>query len=167
MPSRYQSPIIRVSPVQLNEAGTEVLWFPLELTNRKANKKVELVVSSGIQLSDPLNLPEIMAPALVDTGTQIEVLAAEKPFPSAALIDASHPVELLTVGLKPLSGGRKGILSTVRVPVETPEGLRVFKCVQVFIHVAAIGPRLILGFPFFFEVWVSSSAWKGCPSESG
>ena len=42
-------------------------------------------------------------------------------------------------------------MATVRVPVETPEGLRVFKCVQVFIHVAAIGPRLILGFPFLLR----------------
>ena len=49
---------------------------------------VELVVSSGIQLSDSLNLPEIMVPALVDTGAQIEVLAGEERFPSAALIDA-------------------------------------------------------------------------------
>ena len=46
-------------------------------------------------------------------------------FQSAALIDAPHPVQLVTVGCKPLSGGRKDVLSTVRVPVETPEGLRV------------------------------------------
>ena len=149
--SRYQSPDIHVSPIQLDEAGTEVLRFPLKPKNRKTNKMVELVVSSGIQLSDSLNLPEIMVPALVDTGAQIEVLAGEELFPSAALIDAPHPVQLVTVGRKPLSGGRKGVLSTVRVPVETPEGLRVFKCVQVFIHVAAIGPRLILGFPFLLR----------------
>ena len=149
--SRYQSPDIHVSPIQLDEAGTEVLRFPLKPKNRKTSKMVELVVSSGIQLSDSLNLPEIMVPALVDTGAQIEVLAGEELFPSAALIDAPHPVQLVTVGRKPLSGGRKGVLSTVRVPVETPEGLRVFKCVQVFIHVAAIGPRLILGFPFLLR----------------
>ena len=149
--SRYQSPDIHVSPIELDEAGTEVLRFPLKPKNRKTNKMVQLVVSSGIQLSDSLNLPEIMVPALVDTGAQIEVLAGEELFPSAALIDAPHPVQLVTVGRKPLSGGRKGVLSTVRVPVETPEGLRVFKCVQVFIHVAAIGPRLILGFPFLLR----------------
>ena len=133
---------------QALEAGAEVLRFPLKPKNRKTNKMVELLVSSGIQLSDSLNLPEIMVPALVDTGTQIEVLAGEELFPTAALIDAPHPVQLVTVGRKALSGGRKGVLSPVRVPVETPEGLRVFKCVQVFIHVAAIGSRLILGFPF-------------------
>ena len=90
-------------------------------------------------------------PALVDTGPQIEVLAGEDLYQSAALINAPHPVQLVTVGRKPLSGGRKGVLSTVQAPVETPEGLRVFKCVQVFIHVAAIGRRLILGFPFLLR----------------
>ena len=112
---------------------------------------VELVASSGIQLSDSLNVPEIMVPALVNTGARIEVLAGEEPFPSAALIDAPDPVQLVTVGCKPLSGGRKAVLSTVRGPVETPEGLRVFKCVRVLIHVAAIGPRLILGLPFLLR----------------
>ena len=155
-----------MSPIQLDEAGTEVLRIPLKPKNRKTNKIVELVVSSGIQLSDSRNLPEIMVPALVDTGAQIEILAGEEPFPSAALIDAPHPVQLGTVGRKPLSGGRKGVLSTVWVPVETPEGLQVFTCVQVFIHVASMGPRLI-SVSLLVEVWVSSSAWKGCPSESG
>ena len=152
--SRYQSPDIHVSPIQLDETGTEVLQFPLKLKNRKTNngiKMVELVVSLGIRLSDSLKLPEIMVPALVDTGAQIEVLAGEELFPSAALIDAPNPVQLVTVGRMPLSGCCKGVLSTVRVPVETPEGLRVFKCAQVFIHVAAIGPRLILGFPFLLR----------------
>ena len=92
-----------------------------------------------------------MVPALVDTGAQIEVLAGEDLFPSTALIDAPHPVQLVTVGRKPLSGGRKGVLSTVWVPVETPEWLRVFKCLQVFIHVAATGSRLIFGFPFLLR----------------
>ena len=104
--SRYQSPDIDVSPIQLDEVGTEVLRFPLKPKNRKTNKMVELVVSSGIQLSDSLNLPEIMVPALVDTGGQIEVLAGEELFPSAALIDAPHPLQLVTVCRKPLSSGR-------------------------------------------------------------
>ena len=149
--SRYRSPDIHVSPIQLDEAGTEVLRFPLKPKNRKTNQMVELVVSSGIQLSDSVNLPEIMVRALVDTRAQSEVLAGEELFPSAALMDAPHPVQLVTVGRKPLSVGRKGVLSTVRVPVEKPEGLRVFKCVQVLIHVAAIGPRLILRFPFLLR----------------
>ena len=153
--SHHQLPDIHVSPIQLDEAGAEVLRFPLKPKNRKTNTMVELVVSSGIQLSDSFNLPEIMVSALVDTRAQIEVLAGEKRFPSAGLIDVPHPVQFVTVGRKPLSGGRKGVLSTVRVPVETPEGLRAFKCVQVFIHVAAIGPRLILGFPFLLRYGIA------------
>ena len=165
--SRYQSPYIHVSAIKLDEAGTEVLRFPLKPKNRKTNKKVELIVSSGIQLSDSLNLPEIMVLALVDTGAQIEVLAGEERFPSAALIDAPHPVQLVTVGHKPLSDGRKGVLSTVRVPVETPEGLRVFTCVQVCIHVAAIGPLLIFGFPFLLRYGLAVVPGRDALSESG
>ena len=53
--SRYQSPDIHVSPIQLDEAGTEVLRFPLKPKNRKTNKMVELVGPAGIQLNDSLN----------------------------------------------------------------------------------------------------------------
>ena len=75
-------PDIYVSPIQLDEAGTKVLGFSLKPKNRKTNKMVQLVVSSGIQLCDSLNLSEIMVPALVDSGAQIEVLAGEELFPS-------------------------------------------------------------------------------------
>ena len=116
--------------------------------NKSTNKMIELVIPAGIQLSDKLNLPEKQNPALVDTGAQIEVLAGEELFPQEALLDAPNPVQLITVGKKPLSGGRKGVIATVRVLAETPDGLQVYKCVQVFIHVAAIGPGLIVGLPF-------------------
>ena len=112
---------------------------------------IKLVIPAGIQVSDKLNLPEKQHPALVDTGAQIEVLAGEELFPQEALLDAPNPVQLITVGRKPLSGGRKGVIATVRVLAETPDGLQVYKCVQVFIHVAVIGPRLIIWFPFLLR----------------
>ena len=84
---------------------------------------VELVVPAGIQLSGSLNLPEIQVHALIDTGAHTEVLAGEELFPELALIHAPHPVQLMTIGHKPLSGGRKGVLSTIRVPVERPKWL--------------------------------------------
>ena len=112
---------------------------------------IELVIPAGIQLSDNLNLPEKQHPALVDTGAQIEVLAGDKRFPQEALLDAPNPVQLITVGRKPLSGGHKGVIATVRVLAETHDGLQVCKFVQVFIHVAAIGPRLTVGFSFLLR----------------
>ena len=135
----------------LDEADTEVLRYPVKSKNKSTNKMIELMIPAGIQLSDKLNLPEKQHPALVDTGAQIEVLAGEELFPQEALLDAPNPVQLITVGRKPLSGGRKGVIATVRVLAETPDGLQVYKCVPVFIHVAAIGPRLIIGFPFLLR----------------
>ena len=66
-------------------------------------------------------------------------------------MDIPNPVQLITVGRKPLSGGRRGVIAAVRVLAETPGGFQVFKCMQVFIHVAAIGPRLRIGFPFLLR----------------
>ena len=126
---------VHISPVGLDEADTEVLRYPVKSENKSTNKMSELVIPAGIQLSDKLNLPEKRHSALVDTGAQIEVLAGEELFPQEGLLDAPNPVQLITVGRKPLSGGRKGVIATVRVLAETPDGLQVYKCVQVFIHV--------------------------------
>ena len=37
---------------------------------------------------------------------------------------------------------------TLSLPVITNEGLVVYKCTNMFVHVAAVGPRLILSYPF-------------------
>ena len=142
---------VHILQVGLDEADTEVLRYPLKSEDKSTNKVIELVIPAGIQLSDKLNLPEKQHPALVDTGAQIEVLAGEELFPQEALLDAPNPVQFITVGRKPLSEGRKGVIATVGVLAETPDALQVYKCVQVFIHVAAIGPRLIIGFPFLLR----------------
>ena len=64
-------------------------------------------------------------------------------------------MQLISVGWKPLSQGRKGVIATVQVLAESLDGLWGYKCVQVFIHVAAIGPRLIVGFPFLLRYWLA------------
>ena len=113
---------------------------------------VELVVPAGIQLHDRFGRPEIQVMGLADTGPQIDLLAGEELFVAGALNDAPNPVQLVTVRRQPLSGGRNGVFATVRLPVESPDdGIHIFKCVQVFIHVAAIGPRVIFGFPFLLR----------------
>ena len=43
------------------------------------------------------------------------------------------------------------MLVNLSLPVFTPEGTKIFKCQQVFLHVAAVGPRLILGYPFLLS----------------
>ena len=93
---------VHISPIGLDEAHTEVLWYPVKSKNTSTNKMIELVILAGIHLSDKLNLPETQHLALVDTGAQIEVLAGEELFPREALLDAPNPVQLITVGRKPL-----------------------------------------------------------------
>ena len=121
----------------------------MKTKNRSTDKMVELVVPAGIQLHDRFGRPEIQVMDLADTGAGSDVIAREELFPAEPLIDAPNPVQLVTLGRQPLSGGRKGVNATVQLPVKTPDdGLQIFKCVQVFIHVAAIGPRVIFGFSF-------------------
>ena len=146
---------VHISPVSLDEADTEVLRYPIKSKTKSTDKMVELVVPAGIQLSNKFNQPEKGHQALVDTGAQIDVLAGEELFPEEALMDAPNLVQLITVGKKPLSGRRRGGIATVRVLAETPDGFQVFKCMQVFIHVAPIGPGLIIGFPFLLRYWLA------------
>ena len=44
-----------------------------------------------------------------------------------------------------------GAFATLSLLVITPEGVTIFKCTNVFVHVADIGPRLIVGYPFFLQ----------------
>ena len=106
---------VHISPVGLDEAETEVLRYPMKSKNKSTNKMIQLVIRAGIHLSDKLNLPEKQHSALVHIGAQIEYLAGEELFPQEALLDAPNPVQLSTVGRKPLSGGRKGVIATVWV----------------------------------------------------
>ena len=136
-----------VCTVQLKDITEEVLKSPGRLKTATASQARELTAQTRLQFADGLQLPDLTITALADTGCEvagvigIELLRAHMK----ALHSAKVPVILLTAGKTALAGGTQGVTVTFSLPVITPEGYKVFKCLNVFLHVAAVGPRLILG----------------------
>ena len=40
---------------------------------------------------------------------------------------------------------------TLHVPVMGRQGIVVLKRLNVFVHIAGLGPRILIGFPFLFQ----------------
>ena len=139
-----------VCTVQLKDITEEVLKSPRRLKTATARQDRELKALTRLQFADGLQLPDLTITGLADTGCEAagvigtEVLRAHLK----ALHSAKIPVILLTAGKTALAGGTQGVTVTLSLPVITPEGNKVFKCLNVFLHVAAVGPRLISGYPF-------------------
>ena len=86
---------------------------------------------------------------LPDTGSELVAIGGYELFQNIPLVDAPHPILLVTAGKSRLKGGDRGGKVIVSVPAYTKnEKLQIFKCIDVFVYVAANGPRRILGLPF-------------------
>ena len=55
---------------------------------------------------------------------------------------------LFGAGHMDLEGGKLGVRVTILLPVHTCTGVAVEQCVNAFLHIASVGPRVILGYPF-------------------
>ena len=150
IPRHQQVFAVDLCTVQLKDITEEVLKSPRRLKTETASKARELTAQTRLQCADGLQLPDLTITALADTGCEvagvigIQLLRAHLK----ALHSAKIPVILLTAGKTALAGGTQGVTVTLSLPVINPEGYKVFKCLNVFLHVAAVGPRLILGSPF-------------------
>ena len=99
-----------------------------------------------------LSLSDKDLEALVDTGSEMQALAGFELFDKGALEDAQRPVALIGAGKSRIKGGNQGVTVNLTLPVCKTDGSIVeCKCLRVFIYVADIGGKLILGFPFFLR----------------
>ena len=141
---------VDVCTVRLHDISEEVLKSPRRLKTATASQASELTAQTRLQFADGLQLPDLTITALADTGCEvagvirIELLRAHLK----ALHSAKIPVILLSAGKTALAGRTQGVTVTLSLPVITPEGYNIFKCLNVFLHVAAVGPRLIFGYRF-------------------
>ena len=90
-------------------------------------------------------------PTLVDTGCQVLIFAGFELCSTGVLQKVPPPIVLVHAGRSTLSGGQMGILVTLSIPVITPDGIWIFKCINAFVHVAHIEPRLILSYLFLLQ----------------
>ena len=108
------------------------------------------MVQAKLQFSDDVGLADTLVLTLVDTGCQVLILAGFELFSTAVLQKAPQPIVLVHAGRSTISGGQMGVFVTLSTPVITPDGIRIFKCINALVHVAD-GPCLIVGYPALIQ----------------
>ena len=138
--------------IWLDEIGEEIERPRIQKGKSKPeDDRTEMVVPTKIEFvineTPPLNIE-----ALADTGSEMEALAGRGLFPPHLLEDAQKPVALIGAGKSRIHGGSQGVTVHITVPVCREDGTLVrYKCSRVFLYVADIGKKMILGFPFFLR----------------
>ena len=90
-----------------------------------------------------------VAPSLGDTGNELIVVARWELFPEHFRDEATQPFRLLRLGDKELEGGKYVVRSNIIVPVQRGSQVVMACCAHCLDHLPSVGPRAILGLPFF------------------
>ena len=86
--------------------------------------------------------------SLIDTGCEIPGVVGWELIDKRYSEDADVQFNLWGAGNLSLEGGKVGVRVTVLLPVYTSQGMVVPRCVDAFLHLPSVGPRVILGYPF-------------------
>ena len=131
------------------ETMPSVTRSPIKPPNKYHSGKSELLFHVRISFQDQLLLPETEVLTLADIGCQVLAVGPSKFFPKASWVDAPRPLRLLGAGKSQITGGDKGVIVNMSLPVTGKRGVVIFQCLNVFIHLADVGDKILLGFPFF------------------
>ena len=74
---------------------------------------------------------------------------------------AEFPICLVDAGKNQLTGGSQVVKCSVSLPVWHDGRYMTVKCVQVTVHLASVGPRVILGYPFLARYGLTLSPARG------
>ena len=98
-------------------------------------------------------MPYMTMPCMVDSGNQVIVVAGFEVFPNKLHEGAPRRLCLKGVGQNsPLAGGAMGVnVNYMELAVLNVDGLQLFRCADVFLYLADVGPRVIIGFPFLIR----------------
>ena len=135
-------PVLRISGAE--EEILRVLTRP-----GHAKKLPKGVIVPGICIPHKGTSERIEALLLGDTGNEVIVVAGWEPFPEQFWEVATQPFRLLGVGEKELEGGKHAFRSDIIVPVQRGSQVVMACCADCFGYLASVGPRAILGLPFF------------------
>ena len=122
---------------------------PIKPPNKYHSGKSELLFHVRISFQDQILLPETEVLTLADIGCQVLAVGPSKCFPKASWVDAPRPLRLLGAGKSQITGGDKGVIVNMSLPVTGKRGVVIFQCLYVFIHLADVVDKILLGFPFF------------------
>ena len=122
--------------LNFHDTVAKVLRPPHKWRRKSGKEPLELVVQPRLQFPDDVGVADMSVPTLVDTGCQVLILACFELFSTAVLQKAPQPIVLVHTGRSTNLGGQMGVFVTLSIPVITPDGIRIFKCINAFLHVA-------------------------------
>ena len=147
-------PVLRISG-----AGEEVLRVPQP---GHAEKLPEGVIVPGIYIPHKGTSERIEALSLGDTGNEVIVVAGWPLFAEQFREVATQPFRLLGVGQKELDSGKYAVRSDIIVPVQRGSQVVMARCADCLVYLASVGPRAILGLPFFARYGLVVLPDPGC-----
>ena len=100
-----------------------------------------------VPYKDPHSTP-IKCSMLGDTGCECMVVIGPELVSEALREKADVPFNLMGVGNAHLDGGKQVVKGDALVPIDN-NGVVMARCRDATIYIANVGPRCILGFPFF------------------
>ena len=147
-------PVLRISG-----AEEEILRVPRP---GHAEKLPKGVIVPGIYIPHKGTSERIEALSLGDTGNEVIVVAGWELFPEQFREVATQPFRLLGVGEKELEGGKYVVRSDIIVPVQRGSQVVMARCADCLVYLASVGPRAILGLPFFARYGLVFLSDPGC-----
>ena len=103
-------------------------------------------------------MPETEVLTLADIGCQVLAVGPSKLFPKAGWLDATCLLQWLVAGKLEIKGGDKGVIVNMSLPVTGKRGAVIFQSLNVFIHLAEVGDKVLLGLSLFPAVLPCLSA---------
>ena len=127
-----------------------------------AEKLLKGVIVPGIYIPHKGTSERIEALSLGDTSNEVIVVAGQEFFPEIFREVATHPFRLLGVGEKECEGRKYAVRTDIIVPLQRGFQVVMARCADCLVLVASVGPRAILGLPFFARYGLVVLSDPGC-----
>ena len=127
-----------------------------------AEKLPKGVIAPGIYIPHKWTSERIEALSLGDTCNEVVVVSGWELFPEQFREEATQPMRLFGAREKELEGGKYVVRSDVIVPVQRGSQVVMARCAGCLVYLASVGPRAILGLPFFARYGLVVLPDPGC-----
>ena len=132
-----------VQHIELQGEEMEVLREPRPGICRKTRRGI--ILQARYQLHRYPETGPYLLQSLIDTGSEILSGIGWELIDKKYCEAADMQFRLLRASNMELEGGKLGVRVTILPPVHTCAGVVVAQCVNAFLHLASVGPRVILG----------------------
>ena len=148
-----------VQHIELQDEEIEVLRGPRPWICRRTWRGI--ILQAQYQLDKCPQAGPYLLQSLIDTGCEILGVIGRELIDKKYCEAADVQFSLLGAGNMELGGRKLAVRVTILLPVHTCAGLVVARCVNVFLHVASVGSRVILGYPFLTPYGLALLASQG------